>query len=250
MGDAKQASYDRGFEPAIAEGLLSIQEAIRRGNRQTYATHLSGRFGLSENLALRVTDNRVRLADALRATGRIPGHPEPGRGIDAPGRLQALTLILGLLTLGGLFGIHEWQRQREMGRQMESLQMAGTSETAAPAEIPAQVVASRESRASIERDELGRITRVSAGHPADVLAALCEETLHGACWATELQPTEPPSPGRRLGRVTIVHTVGDSAALPIHRDRQSGRWIAGTGLGPIIPAPEAEAGSVESGSGD
>ncbi len=250
MGAAKQASYDRGFEHAIAEGWLSVQEAIRRGNRQTYATHLSGRFGLSEKLALRVTDNRIGLTDALRATGRIPGHPEPGRGIDAPGRLQALTLALGLFTLAGLFGLHEWQRQREMGRQMESLQMAGKSETATPAEIPAQVVASRESRVSIERDELGRITRVSAGHPADVLDALCAETPFGACWATELQPTEPPSPGRRLGRVTIVHSVGDSAVLPIRRDRRSGRWIAGTGLGPIIPAREAETGSGESGSGD
>ena len=49
MGDAKQVSYDRGFEPAIAEGLLSIQEAIRRGNRQTYATHLSGRLDSRKN---------------------------------------------------------------------------------------------------------------------------------------------------------------------------------------------------------
>ena len=28
--------YDRGFEAAVREGLLSVQEAIERGSRQAY----------------------------------------------------------------------------------------------------------------------------------------------------------------------------------------------------------------------
>ncbi len=233
----KQAEYDRDLEPAVREGLLTVQEAIRRGNRRAYAEHLARRFRLSEDLALRVTDNRARLTDALRATGRIPGHPEPRGGIDAPRRLQALTLVFGLLALSGLFGLSEWQRQREMGRRLEALQMSASQELV-PRTDSADAVAPHGSRTSIERDDWGRITKVSAGHPADVLSALCEATPFGACGMMEIQPTEPPFPGRRVGRFSVRHATEQTEALTIRRDRETGRWVAGTGLRPIVSVPQ------------
>ena len=236
---AKPAGYDRDFEPAVGEGLLTVGEAIRRGNRRAYTEHLVQRFRLSEDLALRVTDNRARLTDVLRATGRIPGHPEPRGGIDAPRRLQALTLVFGLLALSGLFGLSEWQRQREMGRRLEALQMSASREVV-PRTDSADAVVPQGSRTSIERDDWGRITKVSAGHPADVLSALCEATPFGACGMMEIQPTEPPFPGHRVGSFAVVHTVGQSQALAIRRDRETGRWVVGTGLRPIITVPEED----------
>ncbi len=233
----KRAGYDREFEPALREGLLTVREAIRRGNRRAYAEHLVLRFRLSEDLALRVTDNRVRLTDVLRATGRIPGHPQPRGGIDAPRRLQAFTLVLGLFALSALFGLHEWQRQREMGRRLEVLQMS-TSPQAVPPTDSTDAVVPRDSRTSIERDELGRITKVSAGHPADVLAALCEATPLGACDMMEIQPTEPPFAGRRVGHFAVGYVIEQSEALTIRRDRETGRWVAGTGLRPIVTVAE------------
>ena len=233
----KQVAYDREFEPAVREGLLTVREAIGRGKRRAYAEHLVRRFRLSEDQALRVTDNRLRLVEVLRATGKIAGHPAQRGGIDAPRRLQALTLVLGLLALSGLFGLHEWQRQREMGRRLEALQIPASQEAIARADSTDAVVP-RDSRTSIERDDRGRITKVSAGHPADVLAALCEATPLGACGIEEIQPTEPPFPGRRVGRFAVIHTVGESQALTIRRDRETGRWVAGTGLRPIVTVSE------------
>ncbi len=238
---AKHASYDREFEPAVGEGLLTVGEAIRRGNRRAYTEHLVQRFRLSEDLALRVTDNRARLTDVLRATGRIPGHPEPRGGIDAPRRLQALTLVLGLLALFGLFGLHEWERQREMGRRLEALQIPAFQEVV-PRTESTDAVVPQDSRTSIERDDSGRITKVSAGHPADVLSALCQATPLGACGMMEIQPTEPPFPGRRVGHFAVVHSIEQSQALTIRRDRETGRWIAGTGLRPIVIEPDEDPG--------
>ncbi len=233
----KQAEYDRDLEPSVREGLLTVGEAIRRGNRRAYTDHLVQRFRLSEDLALRVTDNRARLTDVLRATGRIPGHPEPRGGIDVPRRLQALTLVLGLFVLSALFGLHEWQRQREMGRRLEVLQMS-TSPKAVPPTDSTDAAVPQDSRTSIERDESGRITKVSAGHPTDVLAALCEATPLGACDMMEIQPTEPPFAGHRVGRFAVGHVIERSEVLTIRRDRETGRWVAGTGLRPIVTVAE------------
>ena len=232
----KQAGYDRNFEPAVREGLLTVGEAIRRGNRQAYAEHLAQRFRLSEKLALRVTDNRARLADVLRATGKIPGHPSPRGGIGAPQRLQALTLVLGLLALSGLFSLHEWRHQREMGRRLEALQIPA-SQAELPPTDSTRAVAPQGSRTSIERDGSGHITRVSAGHPADVLSALCEATPFAACGTMEIRPTEPPFPGRRVGRFSVRHATAQSETFTIRRDRKTGRWVAGTGLRPIVGVP-------------
>ncbi len=235
----KRAGYDRAFEPAVREGLLTNWEAIRRGNRQAYAEHLAQRFRLPENLALRVTDNRIRLTDALRATGRIAGHPAPRGGIDAPRRLQALTLVLGLLALFGLFSLNEWQRQRRIGRRLEALQIPASQQAVLRANSTGAVV-SEDSRVSIERDPQGRITRVSAGHPADVLSALCEATPFGACGMMEIQPTEPPFPGRRVGRFAVASGAEQSQVFAIRRDRETGRWVTGTGLRPIVTAAEED----------
>ena len=234
----KQAGYDRNFEPAVSEGLLTVEEAIRRGNRVAYAEHLAQRFRLSERLALRVTDNRARLADVLRATGKISGHPPPRGGIGAPQRLQALTLVLGLLALSGLFGLHEWRHQREMGRRLEALQIPAPQAEVPPTDSTHAVAPPRGSRTSIERDGWGRITKVSAGHPADVLSALCEATPFAACGMMEIRPTEPPFPGRRVGRFSVRHATEQTEALTIRRDRETGRWVAGTGLRPIVSAPQ------------
>jgi hypothetical protein len=235
-----QPRYDRNFEEVVREGILSVPEAIRRGNRQAYAEHLRQRYRLTDELALRITDNRVRLTEVLRATGRIPGHPKPRGGINAPVLLQMLALIFGLGTLAGLFGLHQWQRQHEMGRRLESLQVSAPR-IMVPQAQPLPTPPLEVPRVSIERDERGRITRVSAGHPADVLAALCNETT-GSCQSMEILQNEPPFPGRRLGRFAVTHSVAQSASIPIRRDRRSGRWVAGTGLDAITVMNEAGVG--------
>jgi hypothetical protein len=245
------ARFDRSFEGAVRDGCLSAAEAVRRGNRQAYADHLRLRFRLTHEMALRVADNRVLLTDALRVSGRIPDVPRPRSGIGRPVRLQLMTVTVGLLVLAGLFGVQNWQRQRETGRRLEMLQVAGPF-VATPREAPsAEPVAANPTEArhvAIERDEWGRVTKVSAGHPAGVVAALCDSAV-GSCASTEVRPSDPPFPGLRMGRLTIASAPGETATLPIRRDRRSGRWVAGTGLAPIAavygPAEDIDGARLE-----
>jgi len=238
--EVERRRYDREFGEAIREGCLTIEQAIARGNRQAYIKHLSTRFRLPEELALRVADNRAGLADALRAIGYIPGHTTPQDTADAPARLQLAALLLGLMALAGLLGLHQWQQQRETGRRLEILQLAAPPTVdQGPATLPPTIAVPRST--SIELDDHGRITKISAGRPDDVLAVLCGSTLHGTCETMQVHPSEPPFPGRRLGRLTIPESGEPSQALPIQRDRQTGRWVAGTGLAPIISGREQDA---------
>jgi hypothetical protein len=234
--DVQRPRYDRNFEPAIREGLLSVQEALRRGNRNAYAEDLSRRYLLSTELALEVTDNRARLFDVLQKTGQIPGHPAPRKGTDGVVKLQLVTLLFGSLVLGGLFGVQQWQRQGDIARRVERASLSAPAPVPAPRahtpSAPAAVL--DETRMSIERDELGRVTKISAGHPADVLAAFCSAARGVTCVTKEIRPSEPRFPGRRMGYLTVAHTAEDSRVVPIRRDHRSGRWYAGTGLGPIV----------------
>jgi hypothetical protein len=59
----------------------------------------------------------------------------------------------------------------------------------------------------------------------------------------EILQSEPPFPGRRLGRFAVTHSVAQSATILIRRDRRSGRWVAGTGLEPTAVMHEAGAGA-------
>jgi hypothetical protein len=129
-----------------------------------------------------------------------------------------------------------------MGRRLESLQIA-TPRVMIPQAQPVGATAPKTPLALIERDDRGRITKISAGHPADVVAALCTGTA-GSCDTMEIRQSEPPFPGRRVGRFTVAHPAGRSATLPIRRDRRTGRWVAGTGLAPIAATDEAGGGEL------
>jgi hypothetical protein len=235
--DVQPSVYDRGFESAIREGHLTAREAAERGNRQAYAEHLTLRLGIPIELALRVADKRVGLYEALRQKAQIQEEPAPQSDPARPLRWRSVTWLVGLLIVAGLFGTHQWQRQQQIGRQLEQFSSAAPRPEVAENARAAAVPAVDGTRAWIERDERGRVTRVSAGNPAVVLAAFCDVAdLSGACRSAEVRPTKPPFPGRRLGRLTIANDVQDQRIILIRRDR-SGRWFAGTGIGPIIPEP-------------
>ena len=232
--------YDQGFEAAIREGHLSAREAILRGNRRAYAESLSLRLGLTIDLALKVADKRIRLYDAVRQMEKVSEKEGPQDDLDRPIRWQLAAWLLGPLIVAGLLGTYQWQRQQRIGREVEQFSLPtlqpevtenpGAGAAPTPVEWPAR----------IERDEQGRVTRVSAGHPAAVLTVFCDvATAFGTCGSMELVPTRPPFPGRRLGRITVAPNLQDPVVILIRRDRSSG-WFVGTGLRPIVPALEVE----------
>jgi len=236
--------YDRAFESAVQAGFISIYEATARGNRQSYADHLSQRFRISIEVALTVTDNRIRLHEAVQAAEKVRERSRPRRRtMGRPLKWQLLTLVVGSVILGGLLGADQWQRQVEVGRQLERLSRPapGTAprelaESTSPAGPPAVAIPA----AQVERDAEGRVTRITASRPRDVLVALCDAaTVPASCVSFEVLPTRPPFPGRRLGTVLLSHPYGESRAMQIVRNRRTGRWSAGTGLTPIGLGEEA-----------
>jgi len=235
--DPRVASYDRAFEPAILEGLLTVAEALRRGKRGAYVAALSARYKLPTELALKVADNRARLFDVLRDTGRIPGTPTPERGLGRTGRLQLWTGLVGLLALFALFGTYEWQHQMRIGRRLEhlSLQAVARRPVADSMADTSAAALSRIARASIRRDANGRITSVSGRSPADAVSTMCDAILGHACWAMEVVPTQPPFPGQRMGLYTPTGGAAQVDVVAIRRHRRSGRWVIRTGTAQAIP---------------
>ena len=230
--------YDRAFEPAVQAGFISAYEAIARGNRQTYAGHLSQRFRISIEVALTVTDNHIRLHEAVQAAEKSREWSRPRRRtLSRPLKWQLVTLAVGSVILAGLLGADQWQRQVDVGRQLERLSQpaAGSaSQRVAERTTLAGPPTVATPRTRVERDAEGRITRITASRPRDVLVALCDAaTAPSSCASFELLPTRPPFPGRRQGVVLLSHPYGESRTLQIVRDRRSGRWFAGTGLTPI-----------------
>lgn len=235
------STYDRHFETAVADGFLTVREARERGNRRAYADDLEQRYSLPPVVALQVADNRVRLREALEKLDRLTAPPiripKPPRPFPWDRIVGAVAIACVVLALG-----HHvqrlWSDQVAVGRELELASFAAIDRLAAQ---PAQTLSANPgSGVAVQRDELGRITRVSAGKPASVLETLCRIASGStSCVWMELEKVEPRQAGRRVGR--FVDAIdGITWAVVIRRDLSSGRWLSGTGLRPIVPVPEAD----------
>ena len=242
----RRRSYDKAFEPAVAEGFLTVQAAWSRGSREAYAVGLQRRYELSNALALEVADNRVSLIEALeildgQAMGALSELTDTRRRF----RWELLPIavaIAGILLLLGRYGEQLWEDQSRIARDMEQLSFA-----AAP-KPPAASVRQRQDGTpaaglTVRRDEFGRVTRVSAGRPVAVLEEICRlASSSGSCERMEVRHTEPHYPGRRIGRFATAHGDGEMWVVRIRLNRSSGRWFVGTGLRPLEPVPDGERG--------
>jgi hypothetical protein len=236
----RSAHYDREFEAAIVAGHLTIHDAIVRGSRRAQAARLQRRHDLSPEVALQVADNRVPLHAALKGTDREEeALAAPVREVAGPVRSRrvAIGLLFGGAVLAvGLVATRQWAPPVEIDRHIaETMTPVAVDATVAP---PAETRASAASPAQIERDELGRATRVSAGHPSSALDAVCRlASSSDTCAWMELRRLDPHHPGHRIGRFTVPSDGGTIHVALIRRDRSSGRWLAGNGLRPLAPGP-------------
>jgi hypothetical protein len=232
--------YDRAFQVAIDSGYLSVQEAIERGNRDSYAEHLSRRHYLPMELALHVADNRVRLHEAVMATF-ADEETAPGVASVQPGRGKGLVFFLGVLMTAAL-ALHGWQnwvshvdRDREAFRRMHSAPAPSPVAEAEPVARPEPVPLAS---AYYKRDEYGRIVRVVGGTPASALVEFCIglAAQRDGLEALGVVPTDPPYPGTRLG---IIRDTRDGAlySVPIRKDDRVRSWTMGDGASPIAAMP-------------
>jgi hypothetical protein len=242
----RRRSYDKAFEAAVAEGLLTVQAAWARGSREAYAVGLQCRYQLSNALALKVADNRVSLIDALEILDRQTAGALP-EWTDTRGRFrwQLLTIavvIAGILLLWGRYGEQLWEDESRNARDIEQLSFAAASQP------PAVSVGQEQEESSaaglmVRRDEFGRVTQISAGRPIAVLEEVCRlASLSGSCERMEMRHTEPRYPGHRIGRFAAAHGDGEFWVVRIRLNRSSGRWFVGTGLRPLEPVPDGGRG--------
>jgi len=242
----RRSSYDKAFEPAVAEGFLTVQAAWARGSREAYAVGLQCRYQLSNALALKVADNRVSLIDALeildrQAAGALSELTDTRRRF----RWQLLpfaVVIAGILLLWGRYGEQLWEDQSRIALDMEQLSFAAVSQPPA-APVRQEQDGAPAAGLKVWRDEFGQVTQVSASRPIAVLEEICRlASSSGSCEWMEVRHTEPRYPGRRIGRFTAAHGDGEVWVVRIRLNRSSGRWFVGTGLRPVEPVPDGERG--------
>jgi hypothetical protein len=243
-GDAdvqpRKHRYDRGFEPAVADGCLTPDQAFERGNREAFAARIAERHGLSMEQAYQVADNRVPLLSALRdQEGQAkpvvvpsvrPRKPRPAwvkQGITAVA-LAAITLAAWV-----------WYATRAIPdaspADVAAPAVAATAESATRHAPPSRETVLR-SATDVRRDGRGRVVRVVGPDPRSVTIAFCESYGTGRHFdVMEVTPSIPPDARSRLGLIRDPDK-GSFYTISIRRDRETRRWIAGDGLNPIRPA--------------
>jgi hypothetical protein len=235
--------FDLGFMKAISKGHLTVQQAMTRGNRDAFARRLMRRRGLPEELAYRVTDNRLSLREAMRlmeeheaespkSVGPPPAAPKPRRATAS--RAQKLV-VFGLATVAVTAVMWTTWSERSVPerRPARKAHVASARSTTSDSEPSAALAAEVENEAAaprieIRRDDAGRVLEVNGPDPSSVLVAYCEAAPTELGLAPiEITNTVPRFRHARLGTFRDFAALDSDYAIRIHRDSRTGRWVAG-----------------------
>ena len=225
--------YDRSFRRAVAQGYLTIHQAIERGSRLHYAGRLALRHGLSPRRALLVTDNRISLLCALllqreerkRAAllraARLQRQAWKRASAQAPSSKRSGAWPSIVIAAAVAIFLFAWLWNQAEDARWEQL----TREVAAAPKPPPPAVPSIEIGTSIRRDPQGRPTEVVASAPRAVLEAYCR-AIRGRTSIVRLVPTDEGWSG--------IHRQDDQLrAILIRKDSATGRWRTGNGKVPV-----------------
>jgi len=243
--------FDLGFTKAIAEGHLTVQQAMTRGDRDAFASRLQSRHRFSEAQAYEVTDNRLSLRDALRQNeerleARSAGPPDLGGEARSPStRLQTLA-VLGVAVVILTFATWRSWSEQFVADRSPVLRMSGRAPRVAPGdEGSAARSATNEARlldaTRVRTDAMGRVIEVTGPDPRSVLIAYCEasDSILGLS-PLEITSTVPRFRRARLGLFRDFGALDTTYAIRIRRDASTGRWSAGGPSDapiPVKPAP-------------
>jgi hypothetical protein len=251
------AEFDPGFQKAVARGRLTIEEAVRRGDRGAYASALARRHGFPMSLALAVADNRVTLyrARVHQASVRERNRPKKktkARSITSAQRVSVFVIAaVAILMIGWDIKSRNFVRARPSSSPRSAL---GATRQAPPGPEPAPSLErhtgvgqeSMLASTSVVTDESGRATEIAGPYPGTVLIAFCRAQGESAFFEPlEITETVPASGSARLGTFRDLDSLETPFAIRIRRDRKTRRWIAGDGKNPIpvSPAPELPPGA-------
>ena len=236
----RKYKYDHAFDQAVADGCLTPGQAFERGNREALAARIAERHGLSMEQAYKVADNRAPLLAVLRdqkdraqpaavslVRPRKPRPPWVDRGIAAVG-LAAVVLTAWV-----------WYATRAIPERSPEAVVApvlpAMSEPAARDAPPSRDAVLR-SATSVRNDGQGRVIQIVGPDPRSVAIAFCESAGPERRFEVlDVTPSVPPDAGSRLGLIRDLDK-NSFQTIPIRRDRETRRWVAGDGLNPIRPS--------------
>jgi len=229
---------DPGYREAIAQGTLTVQEAVTRGDRSTYVTNLMSRHEIPEQLASRVADNRISLSEARRQVEQQRRSRRRTRPRSSG--LRALSMLaLSFLTLGTV-AWSTWTRGN--GQPVRTPVVAPTPPAAQSTVTPTEAVKRSEdllAATEVRGDDQGRVLEIVGPDPRTVLLRYCD-TSPASLEALEITSTVPPFREARLGLFRDYSAAGSVFAIRIRRDGRSGRWITGGSSTPIVPKTPPE----------
>jgi hypothetical protein len=234
----QELPYDEGFHAAVVEGHLTVQQASDRGDRRALASRLVQRHGLSTELALRVADNRISLAEARTQRRQVEHVPVSSR----PATRSHKMLLFGcaaVVVLG--VGVQSWRKLSTstappapvVGRD-GSAGGGGASPSSDGPVVADDPVAAATAAAEVQTDHEGRVLRVAGPDPLTVLIAYCaSDSMAERLEPVELARAMPPLPGTRLGIFRDADQSGALLSIRINKDQKTRRWVAGNGRAPI-----------------
>lgn len=226
--------YDVGFIPAVADGCLTVRQAVERGDRVAFASRLTQRHGMSLDFAFQIADNRISLGEALRkhaAAGRskVVRAERPAR---PAGRKIWMSLIGAAFLATAALGV--WIGST-MGPEVDEPDSAAASRQA-----------SVWKHVELQTDKMGRVVSVSAPNPTAVLRGFCRpEPSQQRCDPVEIRAAVSGAPGLRWGIFRTTDRKSGLRAIEIRRKGTVRSWTAGDGNGPIddVAAPESPPGT-------
>ncbi|HEU4402268.1 MAG TPA: hypothetical protein VFT43_09195, partial [Candidatus Polarisedimenticolia bacterium] len=202
---------------------------------------LAQRHRLPIGLAQMVADNRLTVQKALAQKAAIESRepPRPQTSV-SHGVWNFMVFSIGTLILAGL-GVHIYgvwgEYLAERGASILAPRMASAAPRFQPPAAPAVQVPQPPPPFTVPRtDSTGQLVEVVGPDPRSVLIVFCTTGRQsGQRQPVEIAPTVPPSASMRLGVFRHVDQPGfPLRAVRIHRDPDSGRWVAGDGRTPIL----------------
>ena len=243
--------FDPAFREAVDSGHLTVEEAIRRGDRRGFAVNLAVRHRVSLASAYAVADNRLSLHQAVARsqTGkpvrrrRSTDHVTPKHKVLAVG---AAVLFVSVSSWD------LWCRNHGATRGETRSSPARVGLTDTPPVGPATAgererIAPARGRprglVDVRHNPAGEIVESVGPDPRAVLAAFCgsESTSSAAFEPLEITETVPRRNEARLGVFRDLAAGGRSRAIWMRKDWRTRRWIAGDGKVaiPVRDTPDA-----------
>ncbi len=234
-------NLDPGFHRAVREGSLTIHDALHRGDREAFASGLVDRHDLPKALAFEVADNRISLRKAVRR--RKEARDQQAARAAVPALRKLIVFGAAMMSLAVMTGVSwTWSvNYRRHPAATRSARLVAPTRAVADVDTTQKTVAALAKATHVRTDDQGQVIEVVGPDPRSVLLSYCD-AVSGFLGVEPLsiRTLAPAFRDARLGLFQDYESEGAVRAIRIRRDSRSGRWVAGSGRGPIQVSDASE----------